>query len=162
MKQELQDLLGECTTEINDIESRINALPPLDKGIQYYTNYALIKTCGTVELVYRSIVADHFSQLANSRIDTYLDSTVRQGSNSAKYDNMKKLLDKFDHQWASNFQTTVHGMSDGQRLIAASNSLVTNRHSFAHGQTPTATFLEIKQYYLDVVQLITVFDSIVC
>ena len=99
MKQELQDMLADCTSELNDIEVRINSLPSLDKGRQYFTNYALIKACGTVEFVYRSIVADHFSQLLNSRIDTYLDTTVRQGSNSAKYENMKKLLNKFDRQW---------------------------------------------------------------
>ena len=70
MKQELQDMLADCTAELNDIEVRINSLPSLDKGRQYFTNYALIKACGTVEFVYRSIVADHFSQLSNSRIDT--------------------------------------------------------------------------------------------
>ena len=146
MKQELQDMLDECTAELNDIEARINALPSLDKGRQYFTNYALIKACGTVEFVYRSIVADHFSQLSNSRIDTYLDSTIRQGSNSAKYENMKKILNKFDTQWGTNFQMAVKA----------------NRHNFAHGKSPTATFLEIKQYYTDVVSLIQIFDTIVC
>lgn len=162
MKQELKDMLDECTAEVNDIEARINALPSLDKGRQYFTNYALIKVCGTVEFVYRSIVADHFSQLSNSRIDTYLDSTIRQGSNSAKYENMKNVLNKFDHQWGTNFQMAVKAHPDGQQLIAASNSLVANRHNFAHGKAPTATFLDIKQYYTDVVRLIHIFDAIVC
>lgn len=161
MKQELSNMLAECTNELNDIQTRIDALPPLDKGRQYLTHYALIKACGTVELVYRSIVADHFSQLSNNRIDTYLDSTIRQGSNSAKYENMKNLLNKFDHQWSSDFQATVQKANNGNRLIAASNSLVTNRHCFAHGKSPTATFLDIKQYYLDVVQLINILDTIV-
>lgn len=161
MKQELQDMLDECTAELNDIEVRINALPSLDKGRRYFTNYALIKACGTVEFVYRSIVADHFSQLSNSRIDTYLDTTIRQGSNSATYDNMKKILNKFDAQWGKNFQTAVNGNPKGQQFIGASNSLVTNRHNFAHGRVPTATFLEIKQYYTDVVSLVQIFDSIV-
>ena len=35
MKQELQDLLSECTDELNDIESRINDLPALDKARCY-------------------------------------------------------------------------------------------------------------------------------
>lgn len=161
MKQELQDMLDECTAELNDIETRIINMPTLDKGRQYFTNYALIKSCGTVEFVYRSIVADYFMQLSDSRIDTYLDSTIRQGSNSAKYDNMNKLLKKFDTQWCDAFKSAVKSRQDGQQLIAASNSLVTNRHAFAHGKSPTATFLEIKQYYSDVVELIRIFDSIV-
>lgn len=161
MKQELRDMLNECTAELNDIESRISASPALDKGRQYLTNYALIKACGTVEFVYRSIVADFFSQLADVRVDTYLDTTIRKGSMSAKYENMKQLLGKFDEQWKKNFQESVNARSDKDKLINASNSLVTNRHLFAHGKPPTATFLEIKQYYLDVVELIGVFDSIV-
>ena len=155
-------MLDECTAELNDIEARINALPSLDKGRQYFTNYALIKACGTVEFVYRSIVADHFSQLSNSRIHTYLDSTIRQGSNSAKYENMKQILNKFDTQWGTNFQMAVKANPDGKGGIGASNSLVTNRHNFAHGKSPTATFLEIKQYYTDVVSRIQIFDTIVC
>lgn len=162
MKSELQDLINECTAEINDIGTRIASMPTLDKGRRYLTNYALIKASGTVEFVYRSIVADYFSALSDSRIDTYLDTEVRKGSMSAKYDMMLKLLGKFDDQWKKSFQKAVQTRSDKDRLIAASNSLVTNRHSFAHGKNPTATFNEIKQYYLDVVELITIFDSIVC
>ena len=145
MKQELQDLLSECTDELNDIESRINDLPALDKARCYLTNYALIRACGTVEFVYRSIVADHFSQLGNPRLDTYLDSTIRQGSNSAKYDNMKSLLKKFDPQWSSTFSNLVTVQTtDGQRLISASNSLVANRHQFAHGRQPRIMAFSLK------------------
>lgn len=69
MKSELQDLIDECTAEINDIETRIAAMPPLDKAVRYLTHYALIKASGTAEFVYRSIVADYFSALSDSRID---------------------------------------------------------------------------------------------
>lgn len=81
---------------------------------------------------------------------------------SAKYEMMQKLLGKFDEQWKKDFQNAVKTRTDKEKLIRASNSLVENRHSFAHGKSPTATFLEIKQYYTDVVELIHIFDSIVC
>lgn len=162
MKQELQDMLDVCSTELKDIEQRINELPLFDKGRQYLTNYALIKASGTVEFVYRSIVADHFSKLSDSRIDTYLDASIRKSSMSAKYDNMQKLLGKFDDDWKKSFQSAVKARTDKEKLIDASNSLVNNRHAFAHGKAPTATFLDIKQYYTDVVQLIEILDSIVC
>ena len=161
MKQELQDMLADCTAELTDIEAKINALPALDKSRQYFSNYALIKACGTVEFVYRSIVADHFSQLGDTKIDKYLDTTIRQGSNSAKYENMCGILGKFDVQWQSTFKSAVQAEPNSQRLILASNSLVKNRHLFAHGKPPTATFLDIKSYYLDVITLINIFDSIV-
>ncbi|MBO4935001.1 MAG: hypothetical protein J5441_07560 [Clostridia bacterium] len=162
MKQELQDLISECSTELVDIESRIQSLQPFDKEIRYLTNYALIKAAGTAEYVYRSIVADYFSRLSDSRVDTYIDSTVRNGSMSAKYEEMCKLLGRFDTVWCNNFKNAVKSNPDSQRIVAASNSLVTNRHSFAHGKNPTATFSDIKQYYQDIVNLINIFDSIVC
>lgn len=162
MKQELQDMLDLCSAELDDIEERINNLPVLDKARQYFTNYALIKSSGTAEFVYRSIVADYFSKLSDSKIDTYLDNSIRKGSMSATYDNMKKLLGKFDDNWQKEFKNAVKSRSDRNKLIDASTSLVNNRHSFAHGKPPTATFLDIKQYYADVVQLIEILDAIVC
>lgn len=162
MKSELQDLIDECTAEINDIEARIAAMPPLDKAVRYLTHYALIKASGTAEFVYRSIVADHFSALSDSRIDTYLDAAVRKGSMSAKYEMMQALLGKFDDQWKKNFQNAVKARPDKEKLISASNSLVNNRHSFAHGKVPTATFHDIKNYYFDVLELIKILDSVVC
>ena len=162
MKQELKDMLEACSAELDDIEERINNLHFLDKARRYFTNYALIKACGTAEFVYRSIVANHFSRLSDSKINNYLDKTIMQGSMSATYKNMQNLLGKFDDSWKENFKNVVQSRRDKDRLISSSNSLVNNRHSFAHGRTPTATFLEIKQYYTDVVQLIEIFDRIVC
>lgn len=62
MKTELQNLIDECTTELTDISAKISALPPLDKTRAYLTKYALIKSCGTIEFVYRSLVADYFDK----------------------------------------------------------------------------------------------------
>ena len=42
MKDELQNLIDDCDTELSDIESRIQELPPLDKGVRYLTNYAIV------------------------------------------------------------------------------------------------------------------------
>lgn len=161
MKIELQDMIDDCTSELNDIECKINALPPLDKTKSYLTKYALIKVSGTVEYVYRSIVADYFDQFSVPQIDHYLEKKVRTGSSSAKYEMMKNLLEQFDSAWGTTFKNKINGRSDGQQLIDASNSLVNNRHSFAHGKEPTATFSDIKQYYLKMLDLIAEFDSVV-
>lgn len=99
MRSELQELIDECTAEIEDIEIYINTMPFGDKRIRYLTHYALMKASGITEFVYRSIVADHFSTLSNSRIDTYLDAAVRRSPMSVKYEVMQNLLGKFDEQW---------------------------------------------------------------
>ena len=167
MNDKLRTLINDCTYEVTDIERRINLIKestknPIDKEIHYLTNYVLIKTEGTVEFVYRSIVVDYFSEkFKNSKIDEYLKSSIMKGSMSAKYDNMKNLIKKFDEKWCKNFTQTVEAHHDGQKMIAASKSLVDNRHAFAHGENPTVTFQQIKQYYQDILKLIDIFDSVV-
>lgn len=161
MKKELLSLIDECTAEINDIEKRISELRVWDKEILYLTHYALMRASGVTEFVYRSIVVDYFSSLSDKRIDTYLEATVKRGSMSAKYKMMCNLLAKFDTQWKKDFQNAVHARPDGKKLILSSNSLVINRHSFAHGRASTTAFKTIKEYYLDVLELIKILDSIV-
>ena len=161
MKCELQDIINDCTSEIADIENRILNMPALDKEVRYLTNYTLIKVSGTLEFVYRSIVADYFTKYADSKVDTYIDSTIRNGPMSAKYEQMCNLLSKFDDSWCKSFKNIVSSTPNSNQLISSSNSLVTNRHCFAHGKAPTATFMDIKQYYQDVLQLIHLFDSVV-
>ena len=161
MKNELQDVINECTMELNEISQRIKELPPLDKFRLYLTNYALIKACGTLEYVYRSIVADFFDQSSLPQIHTYIEKTIRNGSMSATYNNMGGLLGKFDDNWEKDFKRLVQQNIDSQRIISSSNSLVRNRHLFAHGQAPTASFNDIIQYYQDTLELIRILDLIV-
>lgn len=159
MKSELQDMINDCTAELADINHRISRMPPLDKGKTYYTQYALIKACGTLEYVYRSIVADYFSQFGIPQIETYLEKDIRNGSMSATYDNMKKLLKRFDESWSDLFTAKVQAHENGQRLISSAKSIVNNRHQFAHGKTPTATFSDIQQYYSDALILVGIVDE---
>lgn len=162
MKTELQDMILECTMELNDISTRMNQLPSFDKMRLYLTNYALIKACGTLEFVYRSIVADFFDRSPLTQIHTYIEKTVRNGSMSATYDNMSGLLGKFDDSWKDSFKNSVQQLTDSQRIISSSKSLVTNRHSFAHGQPTIASFSDIFQYYQDTLVLIQILDTVVC
>lgn len=161
MKDALRQVLDDCTSELDDIRSRMQNLR-LDKARDYFTKYALIKASGTIEFVFRSIVADYFESLNSSQINYYLENTVRKGSLSASYDNMANLLKKFDNNWSRCFKQNVQRRDDYQRLRDSSKSLVDNRHLFAHGRQPTATFEDIYGYYLDCLRLVEEFDSVVC
>ena len=161
MKTELQAHINDCSQQMEDIQSIISTLQPFDKMRSYLTQYALIKTCGTLEFVFKSIIADFIDQSSLIQIHTYIEKTVRNSHVSATYDNMSGLLGKFDSNWQKSFKTSIKNRSDGQRLIASANSLVTNRHLFAHGQSPTATFNDIYQYYRDTLILVNELDLIV-
>lgn len=160
MKTELQDLINDCSSELEDIKVRIQKLK-LDKAKDYLTKYALIKASGTIEFVYRSIIADYFETFNIPQINHYLEITVRTGSLSASYDNMAKLLGKFDDDWNKTFTRNVKKNNSWARIKDSSNSLVKNRHLFAHGKPPTATFEDIYNYYFDCLELVKEFDSVV-
>ncbi len=161
MNTQLKNKLQDCENELDEIEELLGKIPVWNKERLYLTNYALIKVSGTIELVYRSIVADHFTQLSNEKINNYLDKNIRNGSMGAQYEKMVELLGKFDEQWAENFKNRVKERTDKDRLISATKSLTTSRNAFAHGNLSTATFSDIKQYYNDAIILINIFDSIV-
>lgn len=161
MKAILQAQIDDCSDILSDINDRLHVLSPFDKLIPYLTQYALIKACGTVEFVYRSIVADYFDQFGICQIDKYLDKNVRQGSMSPKYEKMNELLKAFDDTWSDSFRNAVNILPDKNRIISSADSLVRNRHLLAHGRVPTATFNEIMNYYNDVIILIQILDSIV-
>lgn len=161
MKPDLQQQIAECTTELTDIDQRIAALPPLDSLKLYLTKYALIRSCGTLEHVYKAIIADFFDQFPSQQMYTYLEGTVRLSSDSATYEKMCKFLGKFDQTWKDTFKQNVQQNPDGQRIIQSAESLVKNRHRFAHGHNPTATFGEIQRYFNDALQLVIILDQIV-
>lgn len=159
MKNDLYSEIEKCSEEIEYIEVAISRLGPFDKSVFFLTNYALIKAYGTIEFVFHSIVADYFNQSNLPQIHTYLENTVRTGSMSAQYGNMCRLLKQFDDDWANNFKDAVNGHPDKEKILNSIQSLVTNRHSFAHGYPSSATFSDIQQYYLDALLLISIFDS---
>lgn len=167
MKMKFQQMIDDCNNELADIQVKFSRLSPTDREVRYLTNYALIKACGTAELVYRSIIADYFKVYSSNQIDKYLESTIRDSSHSASYKNMCKLLGKFDDSWCGNFKNAVarhtdsFGNNDGQKLMLSSDSLVNNRHAFAHGKSTSASFTQIRDYFCDVVELIKILDSVV-
>ncbi len=161
MKDALRDQVESCVAELEEIEKKIESLPPLDKMKSYLTMYALMRTCGTIEFVYRAIVADFFDQFPIPQLHSYMSNTVREASASATYDNMCNLLKKFDSSWTTDFKNLVGINSNKDKMLLSTHSLVQNRHQFAHGMMPTVTFNDIKLYYHDSLQLLAIFDSIV-
>lgn len=161
MNDVLKESLRDCSKELDDIKEKIGKRSPLDKTRLYLTQYALIKACGTVEYVYRSIVADFFEESSPVQIHNYLDKTIRSGSMSATYENMKKLLAKFGEEWKKDFELKLKTRSDWQKFIDSSNSLVTDRHAFAHGKATSVVFSDVYQYYNDVLELIGIIDDVI-
>lgn len=161
MKQEFKNKLDNCRVELVDIKRRVNRLKPSSSLVRYYTNFALIYASGTLEHIYRSIIADYFYNIHDTKVDKYIFKNVAESSKSVKYTNIIDMLGWFDDKWKKEFQVQVKGDVNRERLIDSSNSLVNNRHNFAHGRLTTVTIGDIVRYFDDVVVLIEYLDSVV-
>ena len=161
MTQQMKTFISDCNRELIDITTIMNNISSVSNEAKYLTHYALIKAEGTIEYAYRSIIYDYFKSLNNSKINNYLEETVKKGSMSGTIYNMKKLLKQFDYNWLNSFETLLKSRQDKKKLESSCKALVENRHLFAHGQNTTITFNDIKNYYNDALIVINIFDSVV-
>ena len=161
MNDSVCGLIEACDDELKDIAGKIEKASSFDKTIFYLTQYALIKASGTIEFAVKCIVADYCDLSTTSQVQNYIDTTIRNSSMSSKYQNMMSLLKKFDANWGTSFKDKVNAMEDAQKVIQSADSLVNNRHCFAHGKNTTASFADILQYYNDAKRLLSLLDEVV-
>lgn len=159
MTENVRIRITECSTELDEIERIIEGLSPLDKSKQYLTKYALIKASGTLESAYHHIVADFLEKFKIPQFNYYISNNVRRNSLSVKYSNMTKFLGQFDANWEKTFKDRVSAKPGKDKLINSAESLVDNRHAFAHGASTTVSFGDVKNYYYDTLELIKEFDD---
>lgn len=132
----------------------------ISNKIRYFTFYSLIKACGVIEYSYKTIVAD-FHDGCSPQLQTYIDKKVRNNSNNPSLDNIRNLLISFDPAWNNSFNNALSSHPYKDRLKSSLSSLNTNRNSFAHGQSCTATFSDIKKYFNDAIEIIKMVDDAV-
>ena len=84
MKRYVKTLLRDCQTEILDIKQFINQ-NQFHRNVPYLTGYAVIRSCGTIEVSYKSIIADFFIRTRNTQIRNYIDNQVRNNSMNQSY-----------------------------------------------------------------------------
>lgn len=81
-----------------------------------------------------------------------IDVTFRNPS----YKNIKTLLNKFDESWIKDLNDNIE-----EKNRDALNSIVNNKNSIAHGDSPSITLDDIKTYYEDSKIIITQLDSLI-
>lgn len=153
-------LISECETDLNRIEKIIEGLGPMSNVVPYLTKYAIIKSCGSIEQSFKTIVADYCSRHQSNQIKNYIDITFRESSMNPKFENICGVLKQFDPQWNLRFKSTVKALTNSSKVKLSLKSLNESRNEFAHGGNPTASFSGIKDYFLDSVAIITVLDDI--
>lgn len=149
-----------CQAELQRIFHLIEGLGHMSPVVPFLTNYSIVRACGTVEYCFKTIISDlhagHSTQVQN-----YVDNTIRNSSMNPSRENICKTLKRFDEEWNTNFKNKLNAHEHSARIKSSIDSLNTARNSFAHGETPSSSFENIKNYFEDSIIILKLLDEVV-
>jgi hypothetical protein len=154
-------LIEDCKIELKDIDGIIQQTDPFNKLIPFLTNYAIIKTCGTIEQSFKTIIADFCQFNQNTQVQNYIQNTFRESSQNPSYDNICKSLAAFDNNWNDLFKIKIKNKKNNFKLKTSLKSLNQARNTFAHGGTTSVSFQYVIDYFQDSLVIIETLDSVV-
>lgn len=135
----------ECISTLHEMRSLLRRVSGTDPLHRHVTRYVVVVCSGAIECEFKSIVADFVSVRCSVQVNNYLDLNIRQAPTNPYSDNIKKLLKKFDDNWAAQFGQ--HIQVTPKQNIDALKSLVDNRNQVAHGHQISTTFNDVVKFY---------------
>jgi hypothetical protein len=155
-----QNSIDICLTELQRIFHLIEGLGHMSPIVPFLTNYSIVRACGTLEFSFKTIISDlhagHTPQVQN-----YVNNTIRNSSMNPSLDNIYKTLKRFDEEWNRKFKEKLNSHGHSLRIKSSIESLNNARNSFAHGDTPSSSFENIKTYFEDSVIILEMLDEVV-
>ncbi len=149
--QSIQD----CQSELTNIKNFISN-DPLGSMVRYLVSYSVIKSCGTIEIVFKDIIYNHLIKNANQEAIAYFSKNIKESSSNPKIDNICSLLKQINVNWNTSFKSKATDI-DKQSL----NSLVELRNQLAHGNSITSSIDDVITYFTCGCNILQVLDSIV-
>lgn len=149
-----------CLEELNKISKLIDGMGKTSNPVPFLTKYAIIKSCGTIEYCFKTILSDvHNNQTI--QVKNFIDKMFRHSSINPSKDNICKSLDRFDVSWNEEFKNKLKLRKDNKKIESSLMSLNSARNTFAHGGHPSASFENVVDYFNDSVEIIKIVDGIV-
>lgn len=96
--QEAQGYIDNCLEEFERIYHLVKGHGGTSPIVPFLINYSVVKACGTIEVCFKTIIADAVTG-TSQQIINYIDHTVRNTSKNPSRDNIHRTLKMFDHDW---------------------------------------------------------------
>jgi hypothetical protein len=155
-----QESIDTCAAELQRIFHLIEGHGQMSTIVPFLTNYAIVRACGTIEFSFKTIISDlhagHSPQVQN-----YVDNTIRNSSMNPSRDNICKTLKRFDEDWNRLFKEKLNAHANSERLKSSIDSLNNARNTFAHGDSPSSSFENIRNYFKDCIIIMDILDDVV-
>lgn len=154
-----EGVIDDCNSDLDKIEHLISAIGATNPISNYLTKYSIIRICGTLEVCYKTIIADYY-ELKAPLMSTFLLNKVRNATMNPNYQNICTTLQSFDEDLAKAFKDKVRSLNDSDELISAFNTLNKTRNEVAHGISSTISFSDAKRMFSCSLQIINELDSL--
>ena len=158
---DVQLLLDNCDTELMHINAIINGLGGTNLIVPYLNKYSVIKSCGTIEISFKTLIADFCSKRSKPQVKNFLNKRVRENSANPSYSRILQILAEFDKNWEITFKAQMQALPNYNSITSSIQSLVDARNDFAHGGNPTITFTDVHGYFSESKKLIITLDNVI-
>ena len=155
MNSELLRSISDCSDEIEKIKKWIDK-NPMDTLVKYLVSYAVVKSSGTIEIVFKSILYVFLADGCKKETETFIEKNVLDISCNPGTRNIKNLLDRIDTEKSVKFEELTKGTVEKEDL----NSLVKLRNDIAHGRDISISINTVKRFYESGIGILKVLDSL--
>ena len=125
-------MLEECRIKLNHILAVVNTLGESASTTPYVNRYAVIRATGSIEVGFKTIIADRVDQDSHQQLKNFVEKKIRKSSANPRLEKIEEFLKEFDEHWRIRFKEKV-AFSDQLTLKNALTTLVETRNTFAHG-----------------------------
>lgn len=140
--------------------TKVNTITDL-KMQSEWSKYVCILTSGYIEESLRSLLIAHATINSSPTIKKYVENHIKFITN-CKNAKIKTILQAFDDRWVITYENELTRRSTNpDELKNAIDSVIGNRHRFAHGGHGGLSFSTINNYYTNVKTVVDILTSII-
>lgn len=151
--------IEDCNAELSRITGIINEVGSTSNLSGYLTKYSLIRICGTLEVCYKTIIADYYENFA-PQLGRFIGHHLREASMNPTYENICKAINRFDEVRLTNFKSEVSKLKNAESFKNSFFVLNRERNNVAHGINSTLSFNDMKSRFSEAIIIIEVLDSV--
>lgn len=157
--QRVEQILQDCDNELIKLQKLIEYFGSTHEASGYLTKYALLKIASTLEISYKTLIADHYESLS-PELSYFVSGRVHDAVMNATYDNINKMLGWFSDEVKKEYKQKVSSLPEKDRILAEFSDLNTARKNLVHYNFTTPSFTSIKEKYEHVKILLELLDDI--
>jgi len=132
--------------KLDSLYSKVATIPIAQDKVEW-SKYLCVLTAGFIEESLRVLLLEFSKNNSSKEIQRFIEKEISFITN-CKTERIIDVLNKFDINWAVNFETEIKNNSPIDKEIKDSlDSIVSNRHLIAHGKSIGMSYVTVNTYY---------------